>query len=201
MLALPTAQGVLWKCMSESNAPFTTLGKHLKYVREQLQQSLAEVSGAVEIDERSLERIEAGRERPSEDILLLLISHYGLQDQQAVQLWELADYSADLPDQIRTEADIQSGNKVVMLLALDTRTMYSDGLNVSVNPAGATLTFTQASGKSEAAPVARLGMSLEQAEQVARTLQQALLQAKYGSRSKLLPPGKPTTDNKKSKSK
>ena len=34
--------------MSEQNAPFVTLGRHLKYVREQLQQSLAEVSGAVQ---------------------------------------------------------------------------------------------------------------------------------------------------------
>lgn len=195
MLALPTAQGVKWKGMSESNAPYITLGKHLKYVREQQHQSLAEVSGAVEIDEDSLERIEAGQERPSEDILLLLISYYGVQDQQAVQLWELADYDADLPEQIKTEADIQSGNKVVMLLALDTRTMYTDGLDVTVNPAGATLTFTQAGSKSDATPVARLGMSLEQAEQVARSLQHALLRAKYAPHSKLLPPGKPTTDN------
>lgn len=189
MLALPAAQGVLWKGMSERKAPFITLGKHLKYVREQLDESLAEVSGAVEIDEDSLARIEAGRERPSEDILLLLISHYGVQDQQAVQLWELAEYDADLPDAIKPEIDLPTDNKVVMLLALDTRTIYSDGLNVTINPAGATLTFTQAGAKSEATPVARVGMSIEQAEQVARTLQQALLRAKYAHRTKLLPPG------------
>lgn len=182
--------------MSERNAPFITLGKHLKYVREQLHQSMAEVSGAVEIDEDNLERIEAGVERPSEDILLLLISYYGVQDQQAVQLWELADYDADLPEQIRPEIDIPAGNKVVMLMALDTRTIYSDGLNVSINPAGATLTFTQASGKSEAAPVARLGMSIEQAEQVAQTLQTALLRAKYGQQHKQLPPGRPKNIDK-----
>ena len=88
--------------MSE-RAPFITLGRHLKYVREQLHQSLAEVSGAVEIDEQSLERIEAGRERPSEDILLLLISHYGVENQQAVQLWELAEYDAAAPEQLRAD--------------------------------------------------------------------------------------------------
>ncbi len=196
MLALPTALGVLWKGMNERNAPFITLGKHLKYVREQLHQGLAEVSGAVEIEERSLERIEAGQERPSEDILLLLISYYGVQDQQAVQLWELADYDADLPDHLRPDIDIPTSNKVVMLLALDTRTMYSDGLNVSINPAGATLTFTQAGGQSTATPVARLGMSIEQAEQVAQTLQQALLRAKYASQHKMLPPGRPKNIDK-----
>lgn len=171
-------------------APFITLGKHLKYVREQLHQSLAEVSGAVEIDEQTLERIEAGRERPSEDILLLLISHYGVQEQQAVQLWELAEYKDDAPEQLRAEIDLQAGNKVVMLLALDTRTMYSDGVEVDINKAGLTLTFTQAAGKSQTAPVARVGMSAEQAETVMRSIQQALLKSKYDTGTKLLPPGK-----------
>lgn len=175
--------------MSESNAPFITLGRHLKYVREQLHQSVAEVSGAVEIDEPTLERIEAGKERPAEDILLLLISHYGVQDQQAVQLWELADYDTETPEQIKPEAELQAGNKVVMLLAFDTRTVYTDGVDIEVNKAGATLTFTQAGGKSsEAAPVARVGMSIDQAERVALALQFALLKAKYGSSDKLLPP-------------
>lgn len=57
-----------------------------------------EVSGAVEIDEKRLKRIEAGIERPAEDILLLLISHFGVADREAVQLWELADYDSDMPD-------------------------------------------------------------------------------------------------------
>lgn len=176
--------------MSE-RAPFITLGRHLKYVREQLQQSLAEVSGSVEIDEQALERIEAGQDRPSEDILLLLISHYGMEDQQAVQLWELAEYDATAPDQIKADIDLQTGNKVVMLLALDTRTMYSDDVEIDVNQAGLTLTFTQASGKSQKSPVARVGMSTAQAEQVARTIELALLKAKYATR-KLLPP--PTSE-------
>jgi DNA-binding XRE family transcriptional regulator len=174
--------------MSEQNAPFITLGRHLKYVREQLQQSVAEVSGAVEVDEQTLQNIESGAERPAEDILLLLISHYGLQDQQALQLWELADYNAGTPDQLKPEIDQMNGKSVVMLLALDTRTMYSDGLDVTVNKAGATLTFTQATGKAQAAPIARIGMSLDQAAEVARALQMSLLQAKYASNPKLLPP-------------
>jgi transcriptional regulator with XRE-family HTH domain len=172
--------------MSE-RAPFITLGRHLKYVREQLQQSIDEVSGAVEIDAEELERIEAGRSRPSEDILLLLISHYGVQEQQAVQLWELAEYDEAAPEHIRPDMDIPSGQKVIMLLALDARTMYSDGLQVDINKAGVTLTFTQASGKSQVSPVARVGMSAEQAEEVIRTMQRAMLEAKYGG-PKLLPP-------------
>jgi len=44
--------------MSEQHVPFKTLGSHLKYLREQSSESLAEVSGAVEIDESMLEDIE-----------------------------------------------------------------------------------------------------------------------------------------------
>lgn len=175
--------------MSEKKAPFITLGRHLKYVREQLQESVDEVSGAVEIDAKALERIEAGRERPSEDILLLLISHYGVQEQQAMQLWELAEYD-NAPEHIRSDLDAQAGNKVVMLLAMDTRTMYTDGLEVEIGTAGVTLTFTQASGKSKRSPVASVGMSTEQAEKVVRSLQWAMLQAKYSAKNKFLPPGK-----------
>ena len=185
-LALATVEGVVWNQMSE-RAPFITLGRHLRYVREQLERSVDEVSGAVEIEADTLERIEAGKERPSEDILLLLISHYGLEEQQAVQLWELADYDDDAPEQIRPDADMAAGQKVVMLLALDMRTVYTDGLRVDVNKAGVTLTFTQASGGSQDAQVARVGMSIEQAEEVMRTMQRAMLQARYGGR-KLLPP-------------
>jgi transcriptional regulator with XRE-family HTH domain len=173
--------------MSESNAPFTTLGKHLKYVRQQLDQSLAEVSGAVEIEENRLERIEAGEERPTEDILLLLISHFGMQEQQAVQLWELADYGDELPDHIKQDADQVISKSVVMLLAMDTRAIYSDGVEATVTKAGITLNFTQEGGQAST-PVSRVGMSVDQAEEVLRTLQQAILQAKYSHGTKLLPP-------------
>jgi transcriptional regulator with XRE-family HTH domain len=176
--------------MSESNAPYITLGSHLKYVREQSRQSLSEVSGAVEIEERHLARIEAGLERPAEDILLLLISHFGVQDREAVQLWELAEYESDMPEEIKldNQAGQLGGKPMVMLLAIDVRTMYSDALEVTTNPAGVTLSFSQTVGQSQQAPVARVGMSHQQAEQVIRTMQQALLRAKYLGSNKLLPP-------------
>lgn len=174
--------------MSESQAPYITLGKHLKYVREQSRQTLSEVSGAVEIDETELQRIEAGIERPDEDILLLLISHFGVQDREAVQLWELADYDSDIPDHIRPEMPDLQGKSVVMMVGLDMRTMYSDGVEIIWNAAGLTMHFTQASAPSQFTSVARVGMSYEQAEKVLQTLQQALLRAKYGSPVKLLPP-------------
>jgi transcriptional regulator with XRE-family HTH domain len=171
--------------MSGAETPFSNLGDHLRYVRTQSKQSLAEVSGAVEIEEGQLERIEAGLERPAEDILLLLISHFGVKDREAVQLWELAEYESDLPAEIKLDG--ANGKQMTLLLAIDVRTIYSDSLEVAVNPSGVTLQFGQAVGNSQTTPVARVGMSHQQAEMVVKTLQQALLQAKYGGK-RLLPP-------------
>jgi len=178
------------KRMNEPQAPYITLGRHLKYVREQSSQSLAEVSGAVEIEERHLQRIEDGLERPAEDILLLLISYFGVKDHEAVQLWELAEYDSDLPEEIRLDNQaVQLESKpMVMLLAVDVRTMYSDGLEAMITPAGVTLHFTQGVNQSQRATVARVGMSHQQAQQVIDNLQRALLRAKYLGGTKLLPP-------------
>jgi hypothetical protein len=171
------------------NAPFQTLGKHLRYLREQSKQSVAEVSGAVEIDEHTLVRIEAGLERPAEDILLLLVSHFEMPNQEAIQLWELADYDGDVPDQLRPSEEIlPTGKSVVMLLALDMRTVYTDGVDIDVNQSGLTMNFVQGSGQERTMPVAKLGMSHEQAEQVLQKLQGALLKSKYMRGPKVLPP-------------
>jgi len=175
--------------MSNVDRPYITLGNHLKYVREQSKQSLSEVSGAVEIEEEQLQRIEAGLERPAEDILLLLISHFGVQDREAVQLWESAEYDSEMPDDIRQDVPPAAARPMVMLVAMDVRTMYTDGLEVGANAAGLTLNFTQSGGSSGPTTVARLGMSHQQAAAVINSLQQALLRAKYLGDTKLLPPG------------
>jgi transcriptional regulator with XRE-family HTH domain len=184
--------GLLWSGMSEQpmhNAPFQTLGKHLRYLREQSKESVAEVSGAVEIDEPALARIEAGFERPAEDILLLLINHFGMPNQEAIQLWELAGYDGDMPDQFHPTEEAQTaGKSIVMLLALDMRTAYTDGVDIQTSQSGLTMNFSQSSGQDRPMPVARLGMSYEQAEQVLQQLQQTLLKAKYLRGPKVLPP-------------
>jgi transcriptional regulator with XRE-family HTH domain len=176
--------------MSKQSTPYISLGHHLKYVREQAKQSLEEVSGAVEIEQEVLLKIEAGIERPEEDVLMLLISHFKVQDREAVQLWELADYdSGDLPEEIHfSPENSQSSKQTIMLLAMDLRTMYSDGIDVMASPAGVTLNFSQAVTPKHSAPVARVGMSIEQAEQVIKALQNALIKAKYSGKDRLLPP-------------
>ena len=173
-----------------SNAPFKTLGSHLKYLRENSNESLAEVSGAVEIDEKQLSSIEEGRMRPEEDILLLLITHFGMSDHEAVQLWELAGYEGS-PEAAKhgdtnLKDDVQKA--VVMMIALDARTLYSDGISVQVTNAGITLSFTQENGQKDPATISKVGMSYEQAVRVADELNYALLKAKYLKSPRQLPP-------------
>lgn len=172
--------------------PYQILGKHLRYLREQHSESLAEVSGAVEIDEKLLERIEAGQERPAEDILLLLISHFDMQDQEAVQLWELAGYDGDGPVSSQAEEllqDISNGQKpVVVLLGIDGRTMYTDSVSIDADKAGIVMNFGQLNNKKQQQTVAKLGMSYEQAQEVLKQLQYALLRGQFERDPKSLPP-------------
>jgi hypothetical protein len=60
----------------QQERPYKVLGEKLKSLRQKMHESVAEVSGAVEIDEQALLKIEQGQERPSEDILMLLINHF-----------------------------------------------------------------------------------------------------------------------------
>lgn len=178
---------------SPQTPPFKVLGTRLKYLREQSKESLAEVSGAVEIDEDSLERIEQGVERPSEEILMLLMSHFNIHENEAVQVWELAGYDRKFGPEtsINTEELLSGSKPVVMILAVDVRTQYTDGVDIMADAAGVTLSFTQQTGQGNTQPVSKVGMSLDQAEAVASALQHAILHAKY-RRRKGLPPGNAT---------
>lgn len=172
---------------SKNSPPYKVLGTRLKYLRERSRESLAEVSGAVEIDPDKLERIEEGVERPSEEILMLLMSHFNMQDTEAVQVWELAGYDRRLgPEPANGPEELFSGKPVVMLLAVDVRTQYTDGVEIYADNAGVTMTFTQQGGQPNPQPVSKVGMSLAQAEAVSNALQQALLRVKY-YRAKGLP--------------
>jgi transcriptional regulator with XRE-family HTH domain len=181
--------------------PYKNLGIQLLRLRQSRQETVAEVSGAVEIEPSALERMEQGVELPTEDILLLLISHFNIRDDEAVRLWEMAGYDHDErgPEQQAPHAGKQP---VLMVLGLDSRIVYSNGINVSADPSGVVMSFMQyADPTQQAVAVSRVGMSREQAEQVLETLQQALLRDKYASGPKSLPAPKqkPKTVNRSRK--
>lgn len=181
--------------MSESpkELPFKSLGNELKDMRQKLQETVSDVSGAVEIDESKLARIEQGKERPSEDILQLLISHFGMRDDDAANLWRLAGY-----EQPQNEEDAQAfgedfgpNNRAgVLVMAIDPRIIYTDSMHVNANQTGVVLSFAQNAGSSQPLITARVGMSRDQARSIISTLQAALDK----SEPRQLPQGKASKD-------
>lgn len=182
---------------SFESQPYQVLGMRLRTMRQKCQQSTAEVSGAVEIEVDRLERIEQGRELPSEDILMLLISYFGLGDDEAVGLWELAGYDQDdiLCDNEhhehthqRSSNESRTSRQPIVVLALDSRVVYTNGAEIIADKNGLVLSFTQFTDPQQGpVPVARVGMSYQQAEQVLDSLQRTLLRRKYLSDVRPLP--------------
>jgi len=170
---------------SKPPSPYSLLGKRLKAIREKRHESLAETSGAVEIDVDMLERIECGDECPSEELLMLLINHFGVREYEAVELWEWAGYGVSNTKSPTSEQ--QAKAVATVLVALDVRAVYSDGVNVAANESGVIVQFTQSG--SQQIPIARVGMSYEQAERVVRCLEQAMLRHTYGPKLPPLSPG------------
>lgn len=166
------------KGMSEANKqyPFESLGLQLKRLREKHRETLAEASGAVEIEPDTLNAIELGAERPGEDILLLLISHFGAKEDTATKLWELAGYDQDeLPAQsFVNNAQGQAQNGVIVLPG-DARIAYTDMVHVMVNNYGVIMNFMQTAGPgNQPMAVSRIGMSKEHAQSVLEVLQKTL---------------------------
>jgi len=158
----------------QQEQPFKQLGDKLKTIRQKLHESVAEVSGAVEIDEPTLTRIEQGKERPAEDILMLLINHFGMRDDEAASLWQLAGYERPRQQHDHESNDENNSRSAILVMAVDPRIIYSDGVQVSANRNGVILSFSQANGRQAPLTTAKTGMSREQAYAVMKTLQDAL---------------------------
>lgn len=159
--------------MSEKNKsvePFAPLGRSLKSMRVKRQESLAEVSGAVEIEVDHLAVIEQGKNRPSEDILLLLISHFEIKEEAAEKLLELAGYNPDVK-----EVETSDQKQTVMVTPDDLKIIYTDLVHVSVNNFGVIMNFMQGGApNSPPLAIARVGMSREHAMSVLDVLQKTL---------------------------
>lgn len=184
--------------------PYKALGEKLRLLRQKRHESVADVSGAVEIDEQVLVKIEQGKVLPSEDILMLLINHFGMPDDDAASLWELAGYDLehdpgcdghcrdhDAHNQDDDDYESRNGRQepqsrtLVTVMLLDPRVIYTDGAQVTANQHGVIIGFSQGSGTPHALTTAKVGMSREQAYSLMRTLQRTL----EASEPKQLPDG------------
>jgi hypothetical protein len=110
--------------------------------------------------------------------LLLLISHFAVEDDKAAELWELAGYDQRSEPEDRDDHGQQSsGNSrtQTLMVMIDPRVMYSDSVEVVANQQGVVLSFSQASPQpGQPLTVARIGMSRDQAKMVMGILHQAL---------------------------
>ncbi|HUC87558.1 MAG TPA: helix-turn-helix transcriptional regulator [Candidatus Binatia bacterium] len=160
--------------------PLRSLGMQLKKLRLKQKESVADVAGAVEVDEVVVQRIEKGSERPSEDILTLLINHFGIREEVADNLWVLAGY--DEPDERLFDMhEAATGHPLMVMMALDLRILYSDQAQLTADKNGVVISFMQegvnSQGKAQKLPISRIGMSYDQARDFLRVLHQTLSKA------------------------
>lgn len=167
---------------SNKPQPFSTLGQALKKLRQKTSESQIEVSGAVEIDLSSLRKYEQGADRPSEDVLLLLIQHFSLKDAEATELWRLAGYEHIPMEEARyimnDDFGDPRGSYTHMPYQDDGPIVYTDMVQVMVNNHGVVMNFMQGlSAHGGPLAVARVGMSREHAKSVLEVLKTTLDQA------------------------
>lgn len=184
--------------MSESPLePYRALGSRIKFLREQWQQSLREVSLTLEIDENTLKAIESGNTLPSADLLDMFISHFLLTEDQAQDLRELADNQLEQAgDALTSGIEDMLTKQVVMFMPVDSKVVYTDAMHATVNDSGVVMQFMQNSGpNNQQIPVSRVGMSHDHAKKVIEVLTSTLRQHDEQKKTKLLDTKK-DTDNK-----
>jgi len=167
---------------SNKKTPYRSFGEELKKLRVTSGKSSAEVSGAVEIEENKLLSYEIGEQRPSEDILLLIIQHFGLKDEKAAELWGLAGYNDNwrsTEDKFFINDEQGKPKQVsVGIVEQDIKIVYTDMLQVMVNKYGVIMNFMQGSGLgNQPLAISRIGMSREHAISVLEVLKKTLEQA------------------------
>lgn len=184
---------------NENGIPYKAFGDRIKFLREQWQQSLREVSATLEIDLETLQAIEAGKTLPEHEILDMLISHFLLTDDQADDLRELVDMGQEKFGAIPAPIGIEDmlAKQVVMYLPVDNKVIYTDAMHANVNDHGVILQFMQQLPNAQPAVVSRVGMSREHAERVIEVLTQTLSQHDQNKNKKILPSSDPDSKSKK----
>lgn len=148
-------------------SPYVKFGKVLHTLRRKYHVSKKEFCGALEINEDYLQKLEDGLEKPSEELIEQLISHFSLDDNLAENLWQLAGFSNDkLEDMV---------SQTAFMPLSELKVSYTDMVHVSVNNFGVVLNFMQNVGpQNHPVVVSRLGMSKEHAQSVIDVLTRTL---------------------------
>lgn len=152
---------------------FAKIGKVIKSYRLAADESVEDLSGAVEVEPQFIFEVESGKKVPSEDILALIVNHFQIQPDEAVELFEIAGYEApkmeeDLPDE-------EKEKQINVNLPSDKPILYTDRVHVVSNNYGVVLNFIQGVGPNGPAQVvSRVGMSHEHAKSVIEVLKKSI---------------------------
>lgn len=159
-----------------SNNPYLEFGTLLKNIRLKAKESVAEVCGAVEADASTLKDLEAGKKQPDEDLVLLLISHFALKDEEALKMWELAGYEQDKTGLTSIVLDTKGNvSQKAYVASGDARILYTDMVHVSANKFGLVVNFLQGLGlNDQPIAVSRIGMSHEHAKSLLEVLKKTI---------------------------
>ena len=179
--------------MGKDKPQLVRLGELIKSLREQANETLSDVSDAIEVEEAEIAKLEKGELRPAEETLDLLIGHFSPAQSEEDKIWELAGFN-DSPKE--SDQNIPHMQMMTMtLLPFDPRIVYSDMVQVSVNNHGVVMNFMQVGGSlgpnKQPVAIARIGMSLEHAKSVVKLLSSAIESSERGPR---LLEGGATTD-------
>lgn len=176
---------------------YVALGARLKFLREQWQQSLDEVSSTLEIDVKILRDIEAGKAIPPTDLLEMLINHFLLTDDQAQDLRELAEGPREEGDLGSLPGNLEDmlAKQIIMFMPIDNKVVYTDSMQATVNDNGVILQFMQQTGNGQPVAISKVGMSREYAERVIEVLQNTLKHHDQHQQKQL-----PSTDNQQNNS-
>lgn len=158
---------------------YKSFGTRLKTIREGAKESIADLSGAVEVDTMVLNNIENGKEQPTEDLVLLIISHFALKEDEALKLWELAGYEQEKTGLASIGNEDGAPGQSAFVTADDARIIYTDMVHVSANKYGVIINFLQGLGaQNQPMAVSRIGMSHEHAKSMLEVLEETIKVAK-----------------------
>ncbi|MEK9196442.1 MAG: helix-turn-helix transcriptional regulator [Patescibacteria group bacterium] len=159
---------------NNQNQPFQDLGAKIRSLREQWDQSIGELSGTLELDPSLLVAIESGKTLPSEDILDMIIEHFLLTDEQAEDLLKtIEEYDIKTQEALGKGLEDALTKQMVMLMPLDSKVVYTDSMQATVNQGGVVIQFSQ-QVNGQSVPVSRVGMSREHAEKMIDVLKDTI---------------------------
>lgn len=167
--------------------PYRALGAKLKFLREQWNQSLGEVSGTLEIEETALKAIEEGATFPGDELLEMLISHFLLTEEQAKELRDMSRQEQQIGIDALSGGIEEALMKQILLMLPDNRVVYTDSMQATVNSAGVVMEFHQQNkADGDQVTVSRVGMSREHAEKIIEVLNRTLSEHDRRQHSRLI---------------